>query len=324
MLAVVKVEVYDDRFFLVVTRTVVDFSLWTSHKTASPELYALGLARWVWLKAHTVDGHNGKTVGHGVSALHGGPCLALPLLFFWRVAALIADGGGVDEQVGSGECHETGCLRIPLVPAHQHAQAAHTGVDGMETEVAGSEIELFVIGGVIRDVHLAVFPCDAAVAVDHHGGVVVEAWSTPLEKGGDNHYAFLTGEGSEEFCRWSRDGFCQVEIVDILHLTEVKAVVEFLQYDELSSTIGKVGDAVVEAAHIVFAVSDVVLLQQSYFQFFHDVWVLMVSCWGNCMVRQWSEPCWRMTVRASSPMMAWSGKACWIMLRALASLSDWA
>ena len=44
VLAVVKVEVYDDGFFLVVTRTVVELSLWTSHKTASPELYALGLA----------------------------------------------------------------------------------------------------------------------------------------------------------------------------------------------------------------------------------------------------------------------------------------
>ena len=68
--------------------------------------------------AHAVDGNDWKPVGHGMSALHGDPSLALTHLFVIAVTALPAYGGGIDEHFGSAHGHETRCLGIPLVPAH--------------------------------------------------------------------------------------------------------------------------------------------------------------------------------------------------------------
>ena len=132
--------------------------------------------------SHTVHCHHGKTVGYGMPTLHGGPCFALALLLLGCVAAFIAYCGGVDEQFGSCESHEACCFRIPLVPADKYAEASHAGVDGVEPDVAWREVEFLIVGGVVGYVHLAVFAGNAAVAFQHHGGVVVQAGSATFEK----------------------------------------------------------------------------------------------------------------------------------------------
>ena len=45
--------------------------------------------------------------------------------------------------------------------------------------------------------------------------------------------------------------------------------------------------------------------------------------WGNCMVRQWMEPCWRMMVRASMLMILRVGKAVANASAAALSFSGW-
>ena len=85
-------------------------------------------------------------------------------LLLGRVVGVPADGGGVEQQLGAGQRHQPRRFRIPLVPAHQHAEFAHRGVDRLEAEVAGREVELLVIRRIVGDVHLAVVPGDAAVA----------------------------------------------------------------------------------------------------------------------------------------------------------------
>ena len=150
------------------------------------------------------------------------PGFALPLLLFRCVAALIAYGGGVYQQVGTCECHQAGSLRIPLVPAHKHSEAPHAGVDGVESEVARREVELLVIGRVVGDMHFAVFPGNASVAIYHHCCVVVESWCATLEEGCHDDNSQLTCEVAEIFCRWTGDGLCQIEQIDIFHLAEIQ------------------------------------------------------------------------------------------------------
>ena len=58
----------------------------------------------------------------------------LTLLFFRRIARLIADGRGIDEHLSTLQGHQTGGLGIPLVPADQHAEFADGGLDRVEAK----------------------------------------------------------------------------------------------------------------------------------------------------------------------------------------------
>lgn len=237
----------------------------TGHEAGAPEGDAAREATGIGLEAHTVDRHDGKAVGYGVSALYGGPCLTLALLLVGSVGEGIADGGGVDEQVGTLEGHQTRCLGIPLIPADEHAEATDGGVDGLETEVAGREIEFLVVGGIIRDVHLAVFAGDGAVLVQHYGRVVVQAGSTALEERGDDHHAQLLGQGTKTLGRRTGDGLGLVEEVHVLGLTEVEAVVKFLKDDQFCSLMGQVSDLGTETLDIALDVGSIVLLNDTCF-----------------------------------------------------------
>ena len=70
----------------------------------------------------------------------------------------------------------------------------------METEVSRGEIELLVVGGIIGNVHLAVFAGDAAVFLNDYGGVVVETGSTFLEQRGYDDNPELLRQFSVESC----------------------------------------------------------------------------------------------------------------------------
>ena len=251
VLAVLEVDVDDEALFLVVARTIVELALRTSHKTAAPELDALGLTAWVWFEAHTVNCHHWQTVSHSVASHHGGPRLTLALLLLLCIVGGVADGGRVDEDVGSLECHQAGCLWVPLVPADQYAELAHGCLYRMETEVARGEVEFFVIGWVVGDVHLAILAGDGAVLLQDYSRVVVETRGTALEERGDDDHAEVFRQLAVEVGRWTRDGFGEVEVLHVLYLTEVEGVVEFLQYDELCATMGEVDNALGDASLVV-------------------------------------------------------------------------
>ena len=216
--------------------------------------------------ARAVHGNDGKPVGHGVAALHRGPCLALVLLFLGQVAAFVADGRGVDEEFGPLERHEACPLGIPLVPAHLHAQTAHRGVDGVEAQVARGEIELFVVGRVVGDVHLAVSARDGTVALEDHRRVVVEARRAALEEGGHEHHAVLAGQGTVEVGRRSGNGFGEVEVVSAFHLAEVERIVQFLQHHKLRAACGHIGNVLGQLLLVGFYVGRTGLLDETHFE----------------------------------------------------------
>ena len=75
----------------------------------------------------------------------------------------------------SGKCHEPGGFGVPLIPTHQHAQFSNRSLYGFKPHVAGGEVEFFVISGVVRDVHFAVFARDTSVFIKHHRSIVIKA-----------------------------------------------------------------------------------------------------------------------------------------------------
>src|SRR5438270_12744775 len=97
-----------------------------------------------------------------------------------------ADRGGIEDDLGPGESSQPRALGIPLVPADERAHASEVRVEGLEAEIAGSEIKLFVIERIVGDVHLAIQPEDLSVGIDHHGGVVIDAARALLKERGDD------------------------------------------------------------------------------------------------------------------------------------------
>src|SRR3569623_1572134 len=164
-------------------------------EAAAPELDAGADAGRVRFEADSVAGQHRQAVGDCMGALNGGPCLALARLLIIGVGWMPADGGG----------------------------------NGLEAEVARGEIEFFVIARVIRDVQLAVFAGDAAVAVEYHRRVVVKPGRTAISQRRNDHHAAFARERSERRGTRTRDGLGPIEKADVFVLAEITADVQLLQ-----------------------------------------------------------------------------------------------
>ena len=182
---------------------------------------------------------------------HRSPRLTLALLLLLCIVCGIADGCRVNQDIRTLQRHQAGCLRIPLIPANQHAQLAHRSLDRVEAQVARSKVELLVVGRIIRNMHLAVFSGYASILLNHHRRIVIQPRSTALEERSNNHYAQILGQLAVEFGRRTRDGFSEVEVLYILYLAEVERVMKLLQYDEFCATLSQVDDALGKAGLVI-------------------------------------------------------------------------
>jgi hypothetical protein len=61
----------------------------------------------------------------------------------------------------------------------------------LEPEIARREVELFVVGGIVRDVHLPVDAGHGAVGLEDCDGVMIEPGRPALEQRRDDHDAEL-------------------------------------------------------------------------------------------------------------------------------------
>ena len=200
-----------------------------------------------------------------MTPLHGGPCLALTRLLFGRVAAFIADGGGIDEEFGATKCHEARAFGVPLIPTYLHAETTYAGVDGLEAEIAGGEVEFLVVGGVVGNVHLAIFACNRTVALKDYGGVVVETRCAALEERGDEHNGVAACEIAEKRGRGPRNGFGEIEKFGVFCLTEIGRVVQFLQHHEFGTAPGGGGNVSCEAIAVLGGIGHAGHLDKGYF-----------------------------------------------------------
>ncbi len=162
------------------------------------------------------------------------------------------------------ERHEPCSFGIPLVPAYEHSESPYGGVDRVEAEVAGSEVELLIVSRVIGDVHFSVFAGYRAVALYDHCRVVIKAGCTLLEKGGDDDDTTLLRDLSKEFGRWTGDGLGEIELVYVFCLTEIETVVQLLENDEPGALLGEGLAFGGEPLLVVFYVCGVMLLDDSY------------------------------------------------------------
>ena len=112
------------------------------------------------------------------------------------------------------------------------------GFGGFEAEVAGGEVELLVVEGVVGDVHLAVDVGDAAVLFDGDGGVVVEAGGAALEEAGDEDDAGFAADAGEDVGGGAGDGFGEVEEGVVFALAEVLGAEELGEADEGGALAG--------------------------------------------------------------------------------------
>jgi hypothetical protein len=195
------------------------------------------------LVAYAVDCADEDSVGDGVGALGGLPGFILggaELFFFGGVPA---DGGGEEEDLGAFEGGEAGAFGIPLVPADEGADGAGGGAGGFEAEVAGGEVELFVVERVVGDVHLAVEVGDGAIFFDGDGGVVVQARRSPFEKAGYEDDAGLAADAGEDIGGGAWDGLGEIEEGVFFALAEVLGTEELREADEGGSLAGGFVDA---------------------------------------------------------------------------------
>ena len=224
---------------------------------------ALGLPGGIGLEAATVDADHRQAVGDGVGALADDPGLALTLLLLPGVGRVEADGGGVDEEIGPGQGHQPCRFRVPLVPADQQPELADGGGDGGEAEIAGGEVELLMIAGVVGDMHLAVLAGDGAVPLQHHRGVVGQPRRPRLEQAQDQDDAEFAGQRREVFRRRPGDGFGQVEVAGLLGLAEVEPGVQLLQHHQLGAASGSLANGGAALGEVGGAIAAARLLDQT-------------------------------------------------------------
>src|ERR1700761_3260338 len=155
-----QVDLADEDLFLVVRGLGNDAAEGIGEERSAPELEAGALPlvalQVAVLHAYAVDGGNKDSVGDGVAALDGLPGVILGLAELGLLRRVPADGGRVEEQVRALQRGDARAFGIPLVPADEGPDLAHGGVEGLEAEVAGGEVELLVVERIVGDVHLAI------------------------------------------------------------------------------------------------------------------------------------------------------------------------
>ena len=93
---------------------------------------ALGADFRIQLQSYTVYGNDWQTIGYGMTALYGNPCIQLTALFVFRIHRVPADSSRINQQLGTFHSHQTCSFGIPMVPAHLYAQLSDRGLDRFE------------------------------------------------------------------------------------------------------------------------------------------------------------------------------------------------
>ena len=244
----------DQNFLFIVGGFGEDAAEGIGDEGVSPELETGVAFFWFTLVADAIDYGHVNAVGDGVRALDSAPGVELSgaeLGFFMRMPA---DAGGIENDLRALESGEARTFRIPLVPADLNADASVGGIEIREAEIARREIELFVIEGIVGDVHFAVFAEERAIGVEDGARVVVNAGGAALEERSDeDHFSFFC-----DFCegvgRGTRDWFGEIEKIRVFGAAKIFAGEKFVETDDLSATRGRFADLFGSAKEIFFFV----------------------------------------------------------------------
>ena len=176
-----------------------------------------------------------NAIRDGVTALHGAPGVVLRRAVRLLLARMPANRRGVEKHGRAPQRRQPRRLRIPLVPADERPDAPDARVKGPKAEVARSEVELLVIRGIVRDVHLAIEAHHATVGVDDGGAVVIDAGSAALEDGRDHRHLIRFGDAAQGVRGRTGHGLSQVKPGCVLALAEVLRTEKLRQADNPSA-----------------------------------------------------------------------------------------
>src|SRR3981081_24870 len=140
-----------------------------------------------------------------------------------------AEGSGVKKNAGSLQRREARAFGIPLVPADERAEFSSGRVEGFEAEIAGSEIEFFVVERIVGNVHLAVDASQHAIRIEDRSRVVIEAGRTLLEERRDQHDFIFKGGGGELICSRAGNRFREIKQRRVFALAKILRLEEFGQ-----------------------------------------------------------------------------------------------
>ncbi len=165
-----------------------------------------------------------------------------------------ADGSGEEERLRAFQGSNACAFGVPLVPADQRADVAGSRRECPETKVTRREVELFIIERIIRNMHLAIHVCDAAIALDGDRGVVVQAGRAALKQGSDYDHVVLPRNRGEALSArpGNRLGRCEQRM--IFALTEVLCTEEFRQAHEFGTGFGRIRNALCRFVEILLRI----------------------------------------------------------------------
>src|ERR1700726_1734888 len=139
------------------------------------------------LKPHAIHRCNKNAICNRMRTLNSPPGVELRgaelLLLRW----MPANRRGIEKNIRPAQARKARPFRIPLVPAHQHADAREMSIEIRKSQVAGREIEFFVVKWIVRNMHLAIFAERRPVGVNRNSRIVINSRRPPLEKRSDDN-----------------------------------------------------------------------------------------------------------------------------------------
>src|SRR3974377_875913 len=131
---------------------------------------------------HPVNGRHINPISDRMGSLNGFPGLLMdvpiPALFGW----MPANSRRIKDDSGSLEGHQTGSLREPLVPTNQYPDLSEASNKRVKALISWSKIELLIIQGVVRNMHLSVGSEQGAICVENHCRVVIYPAVPPFKQ----------------------------------------------------------------------------------------------------------------------------------------------
>ena len=244
-----EIEFGGDNGVVFVVQPGDDFACGAGDERPAIEAHFDFVAESVFLRLHSnpVCGGKGGHVCGGVSAHCGFPMIAgAPV----GGVGFVADGGGIQQDFRAAQGEDAGAFGKPLVPANGGADFNARGLHGVESGVAGAEVEFFLIAGSVGDVGLAVEGGDVAAWVDNGEGVesrlageLIEGdGEDDLELGGD---LAQTPDGGIVV-----DGLGPGERLGDLGFAEIGALEQFRQQDDMGAVFGGAANEIFGARQI--------------------------------------------------------------------------
>jgi len=140
--------------------------------------------------------------------------------------------------------------------------------------IAGGEIKLLVVQGIVRDVHLAIEAAERAVSVNDGGGVMVDAGRASFENGDNDDDSLLAGHSRHRIAGRSGNGFGKIEEGSLFPLAEILGAEQLGKTDDLRTLARRLANSAQGALQVLLRIRRTPQLQKTYLEFFRWQWRL--------------------------------------------------